>query len=157
MGFKVEDQLNPEELMRICIELALKAREKGNHPYGALLALDGRILLTAENSVNTDHDITCHAELNLVSLATRQLDPGTLAKTTLFTSTEPCAMCAAAMFWAGIPSVVYGCAAETLGEMTGGSFVIPCRHIFSFGNREVNVAGPILPEESAAVHDGFWS
>ena len=145
-----------EEFIRRTIELAAAARAKGNHPFGALLVLDGRILLTAENTVNTDHDITCHAELNLVSMATRRLDPAILAQATLYTSAEPCAMCAGAIFWAGIPTVVYGCSAETLGEMAGGSFVIPCRHIFSFGTREVDVIGPILAEEAVAVHAGFW-
>ena len=146
-----------EELIRRTIELAAAARGKGNHPFGALLVLDGRILLSAENTVNTDHDITCHAELNLVSRATRQLDPAILAQATLYTSTEPCAMCAGAIYWAAIPTVVFGCPAETLGEMAGASFVIPCRDIFGFGTRQVEVIGPILPEEAAAVHVGFWS
>jgi tRNA(Arg) A34 adenosine deaminase TadA len=148
--------LNHEELTRTCIDLAARAREKGNHPFGALLALADRILLTAENTVSTDHDITCHAELNLVSQATRQLDVAILAKATLYTSTEPCVMCAGAIYWAGIPTVVYGCAAETLGEMAGASFVISCRHIFNFGTRAVEVIGPVLGEEAAAVHAGFW-
>ncbi len=67
------------ELLRICFELAAVARSKGNHPFGALLALDGRVLLTAENSVNSDHDLTRHAELNLVSEAARRLDPAILS------------------------------------------------------------------------------
>ena len=153
LGFNVVEH---EALIRRTIELAAVAREKGNHPFGALLVLDGRILLTAENSVNSDSDVTAHAELNLVSMATRQLDPAILAQVALYTSTEPCAMCAGAIFWAGIPTVVYGCSAETLGDMVGGSFVVPCRHIFSFGVRQVEVIGPILAEEAAAVHAGFW-
>ena len=145
--------MNHEDLIRLCIELAAKARKKGNHPFGALLFLDGRILLTAENTVNTEQDITCHAELNLVSMATREIEPDILTQATLYTSTEPCVMCAGAIFWAGIPMVVYGCPAETLGEMAGGAFVIPCRHIFSFGTRKVDVIGPVttppVPPEPA--------
>lgn len=145
------------DLMRLCFDLALEARAKGNHPFGALLALDGRVLLTAENTVNSDHDLTRHAELNLVSQAARQIDPATLSVVTLYTSTEPCAMCAGAIYWAGIPTVVFGCAAETLGAIAGASFVVPCRHLFSFGSRKIEVIGPILAEEAAAVHRGFWS
>jgi len=145
-----------EELIRRTIELAATARRKGNHPFGALLVLDGRILLTAENSVNSDNDVTAHAEINLVSMATRRLDPAILEQATFYTSTEPCAMCAGAIFWAGILTVVYGCSAETLGELAGESFVIPCRHIFSFGMPQIDVIGPILAEEAAVVHDGFW-
>ena len=145
-----------EEFIRRSIELAEAARGKGNHPFGALLVLEGRVLLTAENSVVSDQDITRHAELNLVSMATRQLDATILAQATFYTSTEPCAMCAGAIYWAGIPTVVYGCSAETLGEMAGASFVIPCRHIFSFGTAKIEVIGPILAAETAAVHVGFW-
>ena len=145
-----------EALIRVTFELAASARRKGNHPFGALLAQDGRILQTAENSVNSDNDVTRHAELNLISQATRQLDAAVLSQVTLYTSTEPCAMCAGAIFWAGIPEIVYGCAAETLGALAGGEFVVPCRHVFSFGKREVKVTGPLLAEEAAIVHDGFW-
>ncbi|NCF68881.1 MAG: nucleoside deaminase [Chloroflexi bacterium] len=145
-----------EGLMRVTFRLAAAARRKGNHPFGALLALDDSVLLTAENSVNSGKDVTQHAELNLVSQATRQLDTAILQQATLYTSTEPCAMCAGAIFWAGIPKIVYGCAAETLGALAGGEFVIPSRHIFSFGTREVKVIGPVLAEEAAVVHEGFW-
>ena len=146
-----------ERLMRICFELALSAREKGNHPFGALLTLEDNIVLTAENSVFTDHDITGHAEQNLISMASKQMSPALLTNMTLYTSTEPCAMCSGAIYWAGIRAIVYGCSAETLGDIAGGSFVVPCRHIFTYGIDPVTVVGPMLEEEAAAVHAGFWS
>jgi len=146
-----------EELIRVSIELAVAARHKGNHPFGALLALDRQILLTAENNVNTSHDLTGHAELNLISLAARKLEPASLLRATLYTSTEPCAMCAGAIYWAGIPTIVYGCPAETLGYLAGGNFIVPCRKIFSFGKREIKIIGPVLEQEAAEVHEGFWT
>jgi len=153
----MDSLIRHEQLMRVCFELAASARDKGNHPFGALLALEDRIILTAENSVFSDHDITGHAEQNLVSIASRQLDSEMLEKLTLYTSTEPCAMCTGAIYWAGIRNVVYGCPAETLGEMAGGNFVVPCRHIFGYGKQLVKVVGPVLEKDAAAVHDGFWS
>ncbi len=145
-----------EELIRECIELAWQAREKGNHPFGALLVVDSRVVLRAENTVNSERDVTGHAELNLVSRATRDLAVQDLARATLYTSTEPCAMCAGAIYWSGIRVVVYGCSAERLGQMAGASFVIPCREIFNRGSEAVAVIGPMLGEESARVHEGFW-
>ncbi len=145
-----------EQFMAQAIELSRQAREAGNHPFGALLAVDGRVILTAQNSVNTAHDTTHHAELNLVSAATRQFDAATLARAVLYTSTEPCVMCAGAIFWAGISTVVYGCAAETLGALAGGALVIPCRDIFTRGNPQVQVIGPILEAEAAQLHQDFW-
>ena len=144
-----------EALIRVCLRLATGAQEKGNHPFGALLAENGEILLTAENTVNTDRDCTRHAELNLVSRAVR--DRESLSHSTLYTSTEPCAMCAGAIYWAGIPTVVYGCSAASLGRITGGSLVIPCREIFSRGKHRVEVIGPVLEAEAMCVHEGFWT
>ena len=77
------------------IELAADAREHGNHPFGSLLVDgDGNVVLEAENTVVTGRDCTAHAEQNLVRAAVSQFEPDRLATFTLYTSTEPCAMCA---------------------------------------------------------------
>jgi len=145
-----------ERLIRQCFALARRAREKGDHPFGALLAGGDEILLSALNTVNTDCDPTRHAELNLVSLACRRYAPEILAETTLYTSTEPCVMCAGAIYWAGIPRVVYGVSARALGRLAGGSLVVPCRDVFGAGRRGVAVTGPVLEDEGLEVHAGFW-
>ena len=89
--------------------LADRARAGGDHPFGALLAdTDGRVLLEAGNSVVTLHDVTGHAETNLVSAATRRFEAGELAAMTLVASCEPCAMCSGAIYWSGIGAVVDG-------------------------------------------------
>ena len=118
--------------------------------------IDNSVVLTAENSVITDHDVTKHAELNLVSKATQELNPEGLSQSVLYTSTEPCAMCAGAIFWAGIAAIVYGCSAEMLGEIAGEAFVVPSRELLKYGNRPVSVIGPILEEQGAAIHRNFW-
>jgi tRNA(Arg) A34 adenosine deaminase TadA len=130
--------------------------QKGNHPFGALLVKDGKVLLMAENTVNSENDCTRHAELNLVSRASQELEPAILSRSILYTSTEPCAMCAGAIYWAGIRTVVYSCSAESIGNIAGGQFVIPCRDIFARAEDQVEVIGPILAEEGAEVHEGFW-
>ena len=142
--------------IREAVQLAVSAREKGNHPFGALLVHQNEIVLTAENSVLTNQDVTQHAELNLISKASQQFSPEALAKMILYTSTEPCAMCTGAIFWAGVRTVVYGCSAERLGEIAGGGFVVPCRQLFSFAEVDTAVVGPILEDEAAQVHEGFW-
>jgi tRNA(Arg) A34 adenosine deaminase TadA len=142
--------------MRQAIGLAWAAREKGNHPFGALLVVDDQVVQTAENTVAVDGDVTAHAELNLIREATRRLGADVVARATLVTSTEPCAMCAGAVHWAGIRRVVYGCPAETVGAMAQESFVIPCRHVFAFAREGIEVIGPVLEDEATAVHEGFW-
>ena len=137
-------------------QLAKSAQDKGNHPFGALLVLDGCAVVTAENMVNTEKDVTKHAELNLVSEASREMDLESIRQCILYTSTEPCAMCAGAIYWAGISHIVFGCSAAVLGEIAGGAFVIPCRDLYKYGDREIEVVGPILGDEGAEIHRNFW-
>ena len=151
--------------LRRAIALGAEARAGGNHPFGSLLT-DGRgqVLAEARNSVVTESDPTGHAETNLVrlagSLAARQgID---LSTCTLYTSTEPCAMCAGAIYWSGIGRVVYALAEVDLLAMTGGdhpdnpTLALPCRQVFVAGSRSVVVDGPALEDEARAVHQGFW-
>lgn len=146
-----------ERFLRRTIELAKQAREHGNHPFGALLTVDGHELLTAENSVNSERNPTAHAETNLIQKAIRELTPHGLARATLYTSCEPCAMCAGAIYWAGIRRVVYALSSEELAKLAGGDFTVPCRELFGRARDPVEVEGPLLYEESLKVHEGYWS
>jgi tRNA(Arg) A34 adenosine deaminase TadA len=150
------------DLLRRAIEVARLAREHGNHPFGAILVdTDGSILLEAENSVVTDRDCTGHAELNLMRKASRQFDRSILIDCTLYTSTEPCAMCAGSIFWGGVGRVVYGLSETGLLEIVGDSapdsfLALPCREVFAHGHRSIEVVGPLLEDEARQVHVGFW-
>jgi len=145
------------------IELAAAAREHGNHPFGSLLVDgDGTILQEAENTVVTGRDCTAHAELNLVRAAVADYDQEQLAGCTLYTSTEPCAMCAGAIFWSGIGRVVFGLSSATLGEIvqdpTGAyTLAVSCRDVFGRGGRAVSVEGPLIEQQARVVHEGFWA
>ena len=151
---------NNLRLLQITFDLARQAREKGNHPFGALLAdPDGKVLLTAENTVVTDKDITGHAETNLVREAAKLYEAEFLANCTLYTSTEPCPMCSGAIFWSNIRRVVFGLNQEGLYAITGGGeneLILPCREVFAHGNKPIKVIGPLLEEEAIKVHIGFW-
>lgn len=146
-----------EQFVRQAIALASQARAGGNHPFGALLVLDGQVLLTAMNSVNTDRDPTGHAETNLVTHAIRQLSPDQIGRAVLYTSCEPCAMCVGKMYWAGVRSVVYALSAEELAVLAGPDFLVPCRDLFARSTMAITVLGPLLVDEARAVHAGFWT
>jgi len=145
-----------EAYIKKTYQLAKSAQAKGNHPFGALFVVRNRVVSVSENTVLTDNDITRHAELNLVSQITQELDAESLNQGILYTSTEPCAMCAGAIFWAGISKIVYGCSADVLGEIAGGAFVVPCRDLLKYGKRHINVAGPVLGDQGAEIHRRFW-
>ncbi|WP_330306501.1 MULTISPECIES: nucleoside deaminase [unclassified Streptomyces] len=151
-----------EKFLTAAVELAARSRQGGNHPFGSLLVLDGSAVLEAGNSVVTGRDATGHAETNLVRLATRTYTREELAKATLYTSTEPCAMCAGAVYWSGIGRVVYALGEDELLALTGANeenptMALPCREVFAAGQRPIEVVGPCLRERAEAVHAGFWN
>ena len=136
--------------------LARTAQSNGDHPFGAVLVIDGEVKLECLNTVNTSGDPTRHPELDILRLAATELSAADLGKATIYASTEPCAMCCGAIYWSGIPRLVYGCPTEVLGEIAGGSFMVPSRELFSKGQRKIEVIGPVLAEEGAEIHRSFW-
>lgn len=145
-----------ERLIREAIALAMRARQRGNPPFGALLASGEEVLLTAENTANTDGNLTCHAETNLVQKALREMTREQIAEAALYTSTEPCVMCTGAIYWAGIRKVVYALPSEELAKLGRGSFAISCRELFARAGEKTEVAGPFLVDEALKVHENFW-
>ena len=149
-------------LLRLAVEAAKRARAAGNHPFGAVLAApDGEVRMEAENTVTTGRDVTGHAELNLVRAASGAFSEDELAGCTLYSSTEPCAMCAGGIYWSGIGRMVYALAEARLGELTGADAENPTMHlcartVLAAGQRSIAVEGPVDLPEAEAVHAGFW-
>ena len=150
-------------LLRSTFALAEQARTAGSAPYGALVAdAAGTAVVERRNtSGNPDGDPTQHAELVAVADAWRMLGYDGMGSATLYASTEPCSMCAGAAYWTGIGRVVYGLSAGRLFEFTGDdpahtSFALPCREILTNGSRPVTVIGPLLEDEAALAHQGYW-
>ena len=152
---------NDLKFIRCAIEVARKAREKGNHPFGSILVDQaGQILMEVEDTVVTGKDSTGHSETNLMRHASEQFDSNFLAKCTVYTSTEPCPKCAGAIFWGNVRRVVCGLSQEKLYGMIEGDneevIELPCREVFAKGKKQIEVVGPMLEEEAREVHGGFW-
>lgn len=151
-------------LLRESIALAEASKARGRHPFGALVAdANGKVLARAgNNSMPPEGDPTQHAELVAAALAARGASPEVLAASTLYTSAEPCCMCAGAVYWTGIGRVVYALSEHDLLRLTGDhpenpTFSLPCREVFARGQRRVEVIGPLLEDEAARAHEGFWT
>lgn len=154
-------KLDDQNLIRAAVNLAFKSREKGNHPFGALLVdHNGNMLLEAENTVITGKDCTGHAETNLMRKASQKYDAEFLAGCSLYTSTEPCPMCSGAIFWGNVGRVVYAVSQKRLydfmGEKTREVLLITCREVFEKGKKSIEVVGPMLEDEAFKAHEGFW-
>jgi tRNA(Arg) A34 adenosine deaminase TadA len=152
-----------EALLRHAFDVAKRSRAAGDHPFGSVFADgEGRELMEQGNGYTSEGgDPTAHAERLLASRAARTYDLAFLAHCTLYTSAEPCAMCAGAIYWAGIGRVVFGQSERALKAQTGAheenpTLDLPCGLVFAAGQRPTNVVGPLLEVEAAQLQADFW-
>mgnify|MGYP004447083789 CR=1 FL=1 len=151
--------------LRAANEVAKKAREAGNTPFGAVLVdKNGNIIMEQGNAEGDLHDATAHAERMLASRASQTFDKNFLWDCTLYTTFEPCCMCTGAIYWANIGHIVYGLTEEKLLELTGSddknpTFSISSRVIVASGQKDIEVLGPFneIEDEVIKVHEGFWN
>ena len=152
-----------EQFLRRSFDVARRAASHGNHPFGAILVDEqDNVLIEAENSFMPARDGTAHAERLLATEACKTLSDKVRATATLYSSAEPCAMCAGAIYWAGIGRVVYGLGEQRLRVITGDhpenpTLDLPCRDVFNSGQRAIEVIGPLLEDEAAEPHAGVWA
>lgn len=138
--------MDDERFLRRAIELAAHGRASGEAPFGSLLVgPDGEVLAEAWNTVLGDRDISAHPELKMAKWAARELDAETAAKTTMYTSTQPCGMCAGGIERSGLGRVVFALSAEQFGEITGFA-----------GFPQVPQEGPALLDEARVPVDGYY-
>ena len=137
-----------EALLRRAFDVARRSRAAGDHPFGSVLADgDGKLVMEQGNGYTSEGgDRTAHAERLLASRAARAYGLAFLARCTLYTSAEPCAMCAGAIYWAGIGRVVYGQSEKALKAQTGAheenpTLDLPCATVFAAGQRPTEVVG----------------
>lgn len=156
--------LDHEHFLRRAFAVAERARQGGDHPFGRILVdATGRVVLEQGNGYTAEGgDMTAHAERLLATRASKRFPPAELAGYTMYTSAEPCAMCAGAVYWAGIGRVVYGQSEHDLKAMTGNhpenpTLDLPCRTVFDAGQRRVAVIGPLLEAEAAELQRSFWA
>ena len=140
--------------------IAQRALDAGHHPFGALLvAPDHETVLLEQGTV----DSVNHAEAVLARAAAAQWPADELWGCTLYTTVEPCCMCAGTQYWAHIGRVVYGMEERRLLELTGNhaenpTLDLPCRDLFARGQKAIAVIGPVpeVEAEIAALHLDFW-
>ena len=152
-----------EHFLRRSFDVARRSLTHGNHPFAAILVDQNRnVLIETENGYMPNHDGTAHAERLLATQACTTLSPNVLKAATLYSSAEPCAMCAGAIYWAGIGRLVYGLSEHRLRTLTGNhpenpTLDLPCREVFASGQRATEVLGPLLEDEAEALHAGIWN
>jgi tRNA(Arg) A34 adenosine deaminase TadA len=145
-----------ESFMRLAIEASREAYLAGNMPFGAALVQEGAIVDICGNLQVTaalgEGDCIGHAEVVLVRQVSGDLGASALLGGTVYASGEPCAMCAGAMFWAGISRIVYAASTPDIVAAFGGaSLPVRCADVLRSASRAVIVDGPVLGAEAVAV------
>ena len=134
-------------MMREALREAEAARAAGEVPIGAVIACKGRIIARAHNLTEALNDATAHAEMQAITMATEYLGGKYLSDCTLYVTVEPCPMCAAALNWAQLPRLVYGCA----DPRRGYSLFQP-----SLLHPRTEVTSGILSDECTALMQNFF-
>lgn len=147
--------------LRRANQVAARAMEQGHHPFGAILvAADHETVLLEQGNI----DAVNHAESTLARLAAAEFSEAERWTMTLYTTAEPCVMCAGTQYWANIGRLVYGMSERQLLDMTGNSsenptLDVPSRYVFSKGQKNIRIWGPVnqVVDEIAELHKTFWS
>lgn len=132
------------------MKIALEEAKKGDLPYGAILVKDDEIVIKAHNTAQTDNDVSAHAEINALRRFTQQAKSyslDVLKGYTLYTTCEPCPMCAAACVWAGVSEIVFGTSTQDLIEAGTQQIEISCKMVVEQGFQEIKVISGILAED----------
>lgn len=151
------------ELLRKSLAVAQRSMENENLPFGCLLAdAEGNVLEEGENTVITADDSIGHCEINLIHQLAGKYSTRFLNNCTLYASTEPCPMCAAAIFWSGIGRVVYAISKEcfhAIAQTNNPAHLISLSayDLLKHGERKVRVEGPLLEEEAYRFYQSIFS
>ncbi len=107
-----------KEFMEIAISEARKGFLNGDGgPFGAVIVRDGEVVASGHNQVLKNNDSTCHGEIDAIRKAEQKLQTYDLSGCQIYTTGEPCGMCLAAILWANIDKVYYGCSLKDNEEI----------------------------------------
>ncbi|MGC2718601.1 MAG: tRNA adenosine(34) deaminase TadA [Candidatus Acidiferrales bacterium] len=140
------------DFMRMALEEARLAAERGEVPIGAVIVMDGLMIARAGNRTITDCDPTAHAEIVALREAARKIGNHRLIGSSIYVTVEPCAMCAGALVQSRAARLIYG------AEEPKGGAVRSCFAIFEHPavNHRVEVTSNVLAADAAALLKTFF-
>lgn len=141
-----------ERWMSEAIRAAREAEAAGEVPIGTCIVIDGELHAVAGNRTRTDCDPTAHAEVVALREAARKFGNYRLANAVVYSTIEPCAMCAGALIQARVPLLVYGAPDERAGAVDSHFHICDSDHL----NHRVQVIRGVLEAECRALMQGFF-
>ena len=141
-----------DHYLRLSFTYAIEAKNLGDGPFGAIVVNESdEIIARAGNTTISENSVTYHAEINAIQQAEYNRGKGKLKGCTLFSSAEPCPMCASAIIWSGLSRVVYGVSIDELKKLGVAQIEIPLRDIVERAGYAVDITGPRLEGEGKQV------
>ena len=125
---------------------AKEAYKKGEVPIGAVIVCENKIIARGHNLTETLNDVTAHAEMQAITSAANFLGGKYLLDCTLYVTIEPCQMCAGALFWSQISTIVFGARDQQRG----------CINLNTKLHPKTKISGGVLEEESSQILKKFF-
>ncbi len=141
-----------EAMMDIAIQEAQRSRREGNKGYGAVLALGNQIVAQAHDTAVTANDPSQHAELNAIRQAVQALGDSNLSGGILFSTCEPCPMCASLAVWANLTTIVYGASIEETARLGNSRIRISVNEIVEKSPAMIEVIGGVLHDRCLSLY-----
>jgi tRNA(Arg) A34 adenosine deaminase TadA len=135
-----------EAIMKKAIELTKEKYKKGGHAVAAIIVKNDEIISEAFTSVRRDQDPTAHAEINAIRMAAKKLG-NKLIDCYLYTTYEPCPMCASAAIWAKMKGIIYGASREDRTEACPWRVLIPATEVVKQGTPILELYPEFMREE----------
>ncbi|MBD2676365.1 MULTISPECIES: nucleoside deaminase [Nostoc] len=129
------------------MHLALTEAKKGDAPYGAVIVKDNEVVAVGHNTVKRDNDPSAHAEINVIRSLTAKLKNPSLEGYSIYTTGEPCPMCATACVWSGLSEIVYGASIQDLILANQSQINISCEEVIAQSFRNIKVTKGVLKNE----------
>ena len=139
--------MEDERFMRLALQQADYAAERGEVPIGAVVVVNGKVIARSHNMTETLTDPTAHAEMQAITMATDAFGGKYLTDATIYVTVEPCPMCAAALGWAQLGRLVYGASDPKRGYTLYSPNLL---------HPKTKVSAGILKEECGAIVTEFF-
>jgi len=143
------------QFMSQAILMAQVARARGNEPFGAILVKEGQVVMEASNEIVSASDPTHHAEIGIIRRFCQENQISDLSDYTLYSSCEPCCMCAGAMVWSRLGRLVFSVGHDQLAQIAGSNIMLGSQEVFDKSPNRPLVTERLLNDEGLAVFEGY--
>jgi len=144
--------MQKEEYMNAALKEAIKAKQKGEVPIGAVIVLGDKIISRGHNQKETKKKATAHAEIIAIEKACKKIGDWRLNECDLYVTVEPCLMCCGAIIQSRVRKLVYGAKNDKFGHVESVEKILGNKD----HNHHVEIEGNVCEKEAAELLQEFF-